>query len=210
MGNLNITVLALILLITVQLPVQSQSDGEGYEVVRQDEKITLYERWTPFPGTSTNSRQIKGVFEVAVTLTDMYSAIHNEQKIKAWQENILEYKFIPKTDTTWIIYSLTEIPWPLSNQDYLLSYSLLEKNEKRIIVSFEHSSNVDLAALREDADRTPTVGTWLLEKISDQKTKVTYTVTSMPVDYPRFITDRLVRNNLMSTMNTLIAAAEKK
>lgn len=209
MHTLKIIFLAIIVL-AVQLSVQSQPDDNRYEVVRQDEKITLYERWTPFPGTSTNARQIKGVFEVAVSLTDMYSAIHNEQKIKAWQENILEYKFIPKTDTTWIIYSLTEIPWPLSNQDYLLSYSLLKKNEKLIIVSFEHSTNVELAALRKDADRTPTVGTWLLEKISDQKTKVTYTVTSMPVDYPRFITDRIVRNNLMSTINKLISVAEKK
>lgn len=209
MRNLNFIIPALILLFPFTLIAQSQPI-EGFEIVRQDEKITLYERWTPFPSTSTNSRQIKGVFEVAITLTEMYSAIYNEQKIKAWQENILEYKFIPKTDTTWIIYSLTEIPWPLSNQDYLLSYTLVEKNEKRIIVSFEHNSNVNTVALREDADRTPTVGTWVLEKISDQKTKVTYTVISMPVDYPRFITDRIVRNNLMSTINKLIAVAEKK
>ncbi len=209
MRNLKIILLALIPLLTLPLITRSQPDGDGYEVVRQDEKITLYERWTPFPGTSTNARQIKGVFEVAVTLPNMYSAIHNEQKIKAWQENIIEYTFIPKTDTTWTIYSLTEIPWPLSNQDYLLSYSLLEKNENRIIISFEHNANLDLVALREDVDRTPTVGTWLLEKISEQKTKVTYTVVSMPVDYPRFITDRLVRNNLMSTMNKLIAVAEE-
>ena len=192
------------------LLAQSKSTEDGFEVVRHDEKITLYERWTPFPGTSTNSRQVKGVFEVDASLADMYNAIHNEQKLKSWQENIIEYKFIPISDTTWIIYSLTEIPWPLSNQDYLLSYSLQEKNDNRIIVSFEHSADVSLAAIRKDVDRTPTTGTWVLEKISEQRTKVTYTVTSMPVDYPRFITDRIVRNNLMSTINKLIAVAEKK
>ncbi len=210
MPKLKLTAVAYILFYVQQLFAQSEPGKEEYIVVRQDEKITLYERWTPFPGISTNARQIKGIFEVAAALRHMYSAIHNEQKIKAWQENILEYKFIPKTDSTWIIYSLTEIPWPLSNQDYLLSYSLIEKNEKRIIVSFEPSMNVDLAALREDVDRMPMIGTWLLEKISDQKTKVTYTVTSMPVDYPRFITDRIVRNHLMSTINKLITVAEKK
>jgi hypothetical protein len=210
MHNLRITILILILVIPIQLLAQSNSGLEEFEIVRQDERITLYERWTPFPGTTTSARQVKGVFEVATSLADMYSAINNEQKIKAWQENILEYKFIPKTDSTWIIYSLTEVPWPLSNQDYLLSYSLLEKNQKKIIVSFAHSTNVELAPIRKDADRTPTVGTWMLEKISDQKTKVTYTVTSMPVSYPRFITDRIVRNNLMSTINKLIVVAEKK
>jgi hypothetical protein len=210
MRNLKIDILALILLISQLLSAQSQSSTDGYEVVRQDERITLYERWTPFPGTSTDSRHIISTFEVDVALTDFYSAIRTEQKIKAWQENILEYKFIPKTDTTWIVYTLTEVPWPLDNQDYLLRYSLLEKSENRIILSFEHCTDLNLAPLREDVDRKPTVGTWLLEKIADKKINVTYTVTSTPVDYPRFITDRLVRNNFMSTINKLIAVAEKK
>lgn len=209
MRTLNIFLTALILLL-LRLPAQSQFTEDGFEIVRQDEKITLYERWTPFPGTSVNARQVKGVFEVRASLTNMNNAINNEQKIKSWQENIIEYKFIPITDTTWVIYSLTEIPWPLSNQDYLLSYRLIKKNENRIVVSFEHNANVNIVAIRKDADRTATVGNWLLEKISDQRTKVTYTVTSMPVDYPRFITDRIVRNNLMSTINKLIVVAEKK
>jgi hypothetical protein len=194
----------------MSLSAQAQPVEDGFEIVRQDAKITLYERWTPFPGTSIKARQVKGVFEVGVTLTDMYNTIHNEQEIKSWQSNIIEYKFIPISDTTWVIYSLTEIPWPLSNQDYLLSYRLVTKNEKQIVVSFEHNANVEIMAIRNDADRTPTVGSWLLEKISDQRTRVTYTVASMPVDYPRFITDRIVRNNLMSTINKLIAVAEKK
>lgn len=209
MRNLNIILTALIQLLLC-LPAQSQAAEDGFEIVRQDEIITLYERWAPFPGTAVNARQVKGVFEVGVTLTGMYNTIYNEQKIKSWQENIIEYKFIPITDTTWVIYSLTEIPWPLSNQDYLLTYRLVKKNERQIVVTFEHNANVDIMAIRKDADRTPTVGSWLLEKISDQRTRVTYTVVSMPVDYPRFVTDRIVRNNLMSTINKLIVVAEKK
>ncbi len=210
MRNLRIDILVLILLCSQPPSAQSQPSIDGYEVVRQDERITLYERWSPFPGTSTDSRHIISTFKVDVALTDFYSAIRTEQKIKAWQENILEYKFIPKTDTTWCVYTVTEVPWPLDNQDYLLTYSLVEISESRIILSFEHSTDLNLAPLREDVDRKPTIGTWLLEKTSDHQTKVTYTVTSMPVDYPRFITDRLVRNNLMSTMNKLITVAEKK
>jgi hypothetical protein len=209
MRNLNIILTTQILLLLC-LSVKSQSTEDGFEIVRQDEKITLYERWTPFPGTITLSRQIKGVFEVAVSLADMYNAICNEQKLRSWQENILDYKFIPISDTTWIIYSMAEIPWPLSNQDYLMSYRLLKKNEKQIILTFEHNSNLELVPLRKDTDRTPTAGMWLLEKVSEQKTKVTYTATSLPVDYPRFITDRIVRNNLMNTIHKLIVVAEKE
>src|SRR5690349_17266089 len=144
MRNLYIILSTIILLQPMLLLAQSKSTEDGFEVVRHDEKITLYERWTPFPGTSTNSRQVKGVFEVDASLADMYNAIHNEQKLKSWQENIIEYKFIPISDTTWIIYSLTEIPWPLSNQDYLLNYRLIKKNEKQIMVSFDHNPNVSI------------------------------------------------------------------
>jgi hypothetical protein len=210
MRRLIIILAALFQLALNDLTAQPKKDTDGFEVVRQDERITLFERWTLFPGTSTNARQVKGVFEIAAPLSEAYNTIRSEEKIKAWQENIIEYKFIPKTDTTWTIYSRAEIPWPLENQDYLLRYSLREKSEKRIILLFDHCTDVNLAPINKDADRTPTTGTWIMEKISDQKTKVTYIVTSMPVDYPRFITDRLVRNHLMSTMNKLIAVAEKK
>ena len=210
MPKLRIILCACFLLTEQPLVAQSEPEKDEYVIVRQDEKITLYERWTPFPGTATNARQVKGVFHVVTSLNNMFATIHQEAKIKAWQKSIVEFKFIPKTDTTWLIYSLYEIPWPLTNQDYLLSYRLLEKNDNRIILSFEHSSDVALAPIKDDVDRTPTFGTWVLDKVSTEKIKVTYTVTSMPVSYPRFITDRIVRNNLMSTMNTLIAIAENK
>jgi hypothetical protein len=205
------TILAVLLLFAQHVLVaQSQPDSDGFEIVRQDERITLFERWTPYPGTSTSARQVKGIFEIAVSLPDAYNTIHSEEKIKAWQENILEYKLIPKNDTSWTVYSRAEIPWPLDDQDYLLRYSLMEKNEKKIVLSFEHCSDATIMPVTKEADRTPTTGKWILEKVSDQKTKVIYVVTSMPVDYPRFITDRLVRNHLMETMNKLIRVAEKK
>ena len=209
MRSLN-TLFAALFLFASHSWAQSLTESEEFEIVRQDERITLFERWTPYPGTSVNARQVKGVFEVAASLPETFSTIHNEEKIKAWQENIQEYKIIPKNDTIWTVYSMTEIPWPLDNQDYLLRYYLKEKNEKKIILAFEHCSDISLAPLSKNADRTPTNGKWILEKISEQKTRVTYVVSSMPVDYPRFITDRLVRNHLMETMNKFIAVAEKK
>jgi hypothetical protein len=52
-------------------------------------------------------------------------------------------------------------------------------------------------------------GKWILEKTTSGKTKVTYFITGEPVNMPRAVTDNIVRNNFMSTMNTLITVAEK-
>lgn len=209
MRKLILIPIAVILFFKSQLFAQSASEKEEYVVVRENENITMFERWIPYPGTATNARQIKCVFQVATSLNNMFDAIHEEGKIKTWQKNIIEYKVIPITDTTWLTYSFYEIPWPLTNQDYLLHYAFVTRSEKKMVVTFDHSRDAATAPIREGVDRMPTYGSWVLEKISDEKIKVTYTASSMPVSYPRFITDRIVRNNLMSTITALIAIAEK-
>lgn len=201
--------LPLFFLIWSELLAQSVSKNDGYEIVRQDEKITMYERWTPYPGTSKDSRQIKCVFYANSDLSTMFAHIYEEAKIKTWQENILEYRITSKNDSNWIAYSHYRIPWPLANQDYLLTYSVLERNEKRIILTFSHLIDEKLGPIRDGVDRRPTTGKWELEKMEKGKTKITYTITSLPLNTPRFITDRIVHNNLMVTINKLITVTEK-
>lgn len=209
MTNLTLIKLPLLLLFCLQSFAQSASENDGYEIVRQDEKITMYERWTPYPGTTTNARQIKCVILMNTELNKAYANIYEDGKIQTWQKNILEYKITPRNDTSWIAYSYYRIPWPLSNQDYLLKYSLLEKNERRIVLAFTHLQDEKIVPIRDGVDRRPTIGKWELEKVANGKTKITYTITSMPLNTPRFITDRIVHNNLMSTINELITVAEK-
>lgn len=208
MRNLKIKFLALTLLCVGSLSAQ-EAEPE-FEIVRQDEKVTLYERWIFFPGTTIKSRQIKGVFHTNTTLNRMLQTLTDEALLKEWQRNLIEHKLIHKSDSAWSTYSLYHIPWPLTNQDYLLNYFLKENSDKRIVVWFNHFSNDALEPVRENVDRKPMIGQWEFEKLSNGKIKVTYTVTSEPVSYPRFVTDRIVRNNLLDTMNTLIAVAEKK
>jgi len=209
MSDLRLISIVLFMVIGYQLSAQSVKADDGYEIVRQDEKITMYERWTPFPGTDTKSRQIKMVFHTNSDLSKIYAFIYEDSKISQWQDNILEYKITPKNDSVWIAYSYYRIPWPLDNQDYLLTYSLLEKTENRIILAFNHLEDDGLYAIRKGVDRRPTMGRWELEKVAKGKVKVTYIITSLPLNTPRFITDRLVHNNLMSTINKLITVAEK-
>ena len=84
MSDLRLLSIALFVLASSGLSAQSAAENDGYEVVRQDEKITMYERWTPYPGTTTNSRQIKCVFYANTELTNMYAHIYEESKISTW------------------------------------------------------------------------------------------------------------------------------
>lgn len=196
-------------LLTCYVHAQSSPPNGGYEIVRQDERIFLYERWTNFPGTTTKARSLKIIFTVAVTPDKMMTIVTEETKLKAWQKNLTEFKNFPKNDTAWHIYTWYKMPWPLTDQDYYAKYRITEQTTNRIVITFEPSVNENVAPPREKINRMKAYGKWVLEKTTTGKTKVTYTITGEPVNMPRSVTDNIVRNNFMSTMNTLITVAEK-
>lgn len=188
----------------------AQKENPDYEVVRQETKITLYERWTDFPGTTTKARDLKIVFYAAATPEKMLTMVTEEANLKAWQKNLQEYKVHPGTDTVWHVYSYYKMPWPLTDQDYYAKYKVTERTPNRIVITFGPAVNEKAAPAREKINRMQAYGKWVLEKTATGKTKVTYIITGEPVKIPRSVTDNIVRNNFMSTMNDLIRVAETK
>lgn len=187
---------------------QSQKENPNYEVVRQDPKVTLYERWTDFPGTTTKARDLKIVFYAAASPEKILTMVTEEANLKLWQKNLEEYKIHPQTDTSWHVYSYFKMPWPLTNQDYYARYRVTHKTAFKIVIEFSPAENLKVAPVREKVDRMPAYGKWVIEK-TNTGSKITYTITGKPVSIPRAVTDNLVRNNFMNTINELIAVAEK-
>ena len=200
--------ISLLLLVPCCACAQTSS-GKEYEIVRQDERIFLYERWADFPGTTTKARGLKVVFTVAASFDKMLTMVTEEAKLKDWQKNLAEFKQYPKNDTAWHVYSWYKMPWPLTDQDYYSKYKVTEKNAHRIVITFEPAVNDTVAPTRDKVNRMRAYGKWVFEKTTAGKTKVTYFITGEPVNIPRSVTDNIVRNNFMSTMNELIAVAEK-
>lgn len=202
--------LTLLLSITGYTYSQASPPKDDYELVRQDEKIFLYERWTDFPGTTTKARSLKIIFTVGITPDKMIPVITQETKLKAWQKNLEEFKSYPHHDSAWHVYTWYKMPWPLTDQDYYAHYKIAERSANRIVLTFEPAVNDKVAPKRDKIDRMKAYGKWILERTTSGKTKVTYFITGEPVKIPRTVTDNIVRNNFMSTMNTLINVAEGK
>jgi hypothetical protein len=53
-------------------------------------------------------------------------------------------------------------------------------------------------------------GSWLIEKINEQKIKATYRILSRPIGIPRIITDPVIRNNMITTIKGYKEILEKK
>jgi hypothetical protein len=206
---MRLSLLFLLLLVTYSGYSQSAPTKDGYEIVRQDERVFLYERWADFPGTATKARGLKVVFTVSATFDNMITMVTEEAKLKEWQKNLAEFKRYPKNDTAWHVYTWYKMPWPLTDQDYYAKYKVTERSANKIVLTFEPAVNVNVAPARDKINRMKAYGKWILEKTTSGKTKVTYFITGEPVNMPRSITDNIVRNNFMSTMNELITITEK-
>ena len=201
--------LLLITLVSSHVFVNGQSTIEEYEIVMKDERITLYERWVFFLDTNIKGREIQGIFETSASMDKMLKTVIDETRIREWQTNIIKYQYIPGSDSIWHTYSLYKMPWPLNKQDYLLKYTLRKLTDNLTVLSFQDSLDEQLAPLNKNVDRKPTIGQWQFEKLSNGKTHVIYTIVTKPTGYPRFITDPIVRNNLMIIINSLVEVAEK-
>jgi hypothetical protein len=193
--------------------VRGQNDPEGFELLKKEERISIYERWVFFPGSQppVRAREVKGVFLIRSTIYEILSIMKNESTIKVWQKHVSKFKVYPHTDSTlWHEYSYHDIPWPVSDQDHFLEYRLQEKKPgEYFFISFKSQKNEKLAPVLEDVTRMELAGTWELEQLNPNEVRVTYRIFSMPIGIPRIFTDPVIRSNLMSTIKALTKLAEE-
>lgn len=188
-------------------------DSEGFVLVKQRDSISIYERWINFPNASppVKAREVKGEFFYNNSIYAGLKLIRDEKKIKSWQDHVSEFRVYLQPDTTvWLEYSYHDIPWPVSDQDHFLEYRLsCRRPGRELFVTFESRSNATLAPLREDVTRMVLSGSWTLEQIGPGQSKATYRILSKPLNIPKFITDPIIRNNMMTTIEEFIVLMEE-
>jgi hypothetical protein len=184
----------------------------GFELVRDEDNIVVYERWVTFPKSNppVTAREVKSEFYVRASVEDAVALLRDESKIQDWQKHVSKFKVYPHTDSVWYEYSYHDIPWPVSDQDHLLEYRIQDPVEADgIFITFETIRNKELAPLRKGVSRMTLSGSWYFQELPDGKIKITYRILSMPGNVPRFITDPVIRNNLMSNVRAFIKILER-
>lgn len=188
-------------------------EKEDFKLVKKDERIFIYERWTIFPKSNppTKAREVKTEFTLIANLYDGLHLIQNESKIQDWQNHVSEFKVYKQRDTTtWFEYSYHNIPWPVSDQDHFLQYHLTVLKPNNLFVTFQSKVDAVLCPVREGVDRMDLSGSWQFEQLTPSKLKVTYRILSMPSSIPKFLTDPIIRNNMMSTITSYMEILEHK
>lgn len=211
----NYVSLFVISLLSLSLAAQDKkidSDPE-FVLIREEPSISLHERWIHYPGKTppVPAREVKGEFHIDGSIYTILKLIKDETQIHNWQNHVGEFKVYPKPDTNeWHQYTYYDAPWPVSDQDHFVRYTLIEKSKgTELLINFESDTNYKLAPLNEDVTRLEINGSWHMQQLAPNKAKVTYRVQSMPGGAPRMLTDPVVRGNLMSSIRSLKELAEK-
>lgn len=173
------------------------SPESEFVLVKKSGGITLYEKWNTGPNNE-KSREIKAVFEVRATIDEIRSLLHHEPSGTRWNKNSQEYKITPEKEN-WICYIEYDLPWPVSNQDCVLKFIETQTSE-RVIFQFNSVEHATYP-LKSGVSRIEGVrGKWVLTNIHD-KVQVEYFISSKPnKSLPRWITDPIIRGNLIKGM----------
>jgi len=188
-----------------------EPDKDGFVLVKQAGTTSVYERWITFPKSDPpiKAREVKGIFFYHNTIAAGMNLIQDEKKIREWQKHVSEFKVFPQSDTTsWLEYSYHDIPWPVSDQDHFLKYTIEQYTPTKIFVTFESRKSEQLAPVRKGVTRMHLSGSWTWERISTNETKASYRILSMPIGIPKWLTDPIIRNNIMTTIEEYIGLLE--
>ncbi len=184
-------------------------DNDGFVLVKKDGTTAIYERWITFPNSDPpiEAREVKGEFYFYNNMFAGLNLVQDQNKVQLWQKHVSEFKVYPQPDTmTWLEYSYHDIPWPVSDQDHLLKYTIVEVIPgKSVFLAFESRENETLAPVRKGVTRMELSGSWKWEQISPGKTKATYRILSKPIGIPKWLTDPIIRSNIMTTIEEYIS-----
>ena len=184
---------------------------DGFELVRNEDSILVYERWVTFPGSDppVTAREVKSEFFIRGKMYEALSLLQDESRIAIWQKHVTEFDVYPHADSLWYEYSYHDIPWPVSDQDHFLEYRIRDVEDEGMFITFRTVANDRIAPVRKGVSRMTLAGSWYFEKVGGGKIKATYRILSMPGNLPRFLTDPVIRNNLMSTVRAYINLLER-
>jgi hypothetical protein len=122
--------------------------------------------------------EFRGVIEIDVPMQQVYYTIRDVDNWYQWVPNLVTGRLITRTENEQFHYTETKAPFPVQNRDSYLRYHI-EVLDQRIQLNFD--------AVPDHGPRVPGVtrvpmatGYWLIERINDQSTRITYQVLADP------------------------------
>jgi hypothetical protein len=110
------------------------------------------------------------------------------------------YKIISKNENEWVTYIQYDLPWPMDHQDCVLQ-NIASNEDEKYIINFESIAHEIFPTSKNVIRIEDIKGKWMFKQTATGMV-VEYSIATTPSPtLPRWITDPLVRNNLIDTMD---------
>lgn len=196
----------------IQLSGAARAQADDFTLVKKQPSIALYERWISHNNNPVRELKVEFVTR-ALTVYRLLQCLQDESKGKQWNRHAIQYKVAQQADPqSWLLYIRYNLPWPLSDQDCCLRYFLPAGTQSHSAaeILFESTSDHRFAERSQVTRLTGVKGKWVLEPLNAQTCKITYFIaTNRSSSIPRWVSDPLVYNNLLSTMSAFKSLLEK-
>lgn len=182
----------------------------GYKFLRKEKQISLSSRQLKLPEGRT-TRELRADFIVNESIEKLHKVLKDEKLSRQWMKGVQDYSTISmESGNSWKVYVQYNVPWPLSNQDCIINYSCTSSNDGKSL-TINMNGQPDYLPRKEGVERiTHMSGCWSINQISNLRCKVVYTVFSaQKPKFPRWATDPLIQQNLISSLSGLKELAEK-
>lgn len=155
------------------------------------------------------AREIKATFHVKADSYAAVALIKDAARGRQWNKNTKAYEIVRENDSLWFGYIQYDLPWPVSNQDCVLQYNQND-SDKAVLVEFQDADHPSFP-LRKKIQRIPEIsGKWIFRE-SDNGISVEYYISTTPSNsLPTWLTDPIIRNNLIETLTIFRTILERK
>ena len=184
------------------------NDGE-FKLVREKGGVTLYERWIEIePGLKV--RELKAQFVSDAGPETLLSLLKDVNRAHRWMQSMQDFKMVETgSSSSWTSYTKYSIPWPLEDQDIVIRYQTTSFGGG-YFASYQSITHASYPA-KEGVTRMKGVsGSWQFQPKTNGQTQVTYLImTKNRSTMPRWMTDPIIQDNLLDTMNAFNAQANE-
>lgn len=200
------------LIISIGIAIATLNSGvtpSEYKFIKKDKQISLSSRELKLHNGRT-TRELRAEFTINGSLEKMKKVLKDEQLSRRWMKGVEYFSVLSReSDNDWKAYIRYNIPWPLSNQDCIISYNCITTHEGKGL-TIKMNGLPDYLPKKDGVERISHIsGCWTITQ-STNTCRVVYTVYSeQKPKFPLWATDPIVQQNLINSLSSLKELAEK-
>lgn len=149
-------------------------------------------------------KKFKAQVEINASIATIIEFMKDINKMPNWYHNTIFAKLLPsKNPKHTLVYSVTNLPWPVSDRDAVMLATYKIKRNKTVIIRL--NSRADAYLLQADNIRVPSAhGYWRITPRTANKTHIEFGLSAQPGGYiPSWLANAFIIDMPLNTLTNL-------